>query len=31
VDVMYEDRRYELMKDMAAKPVMVEINLPAMA
>jgi len=24
---MYEDRRYELMKDMAAKRVMVEINL----
>jgi adenosine deaminase len=27
VDVMYEDRPYELMKDMAAKRVMVEINL----
>ena len=27
VDVMYENRPYELMKDMAAKRVMVEINL----
>ena len=27
VDVMYEDRPYELMNDMAAKRVMVEINL----
>jgi adenosine deaminase len=27
VDVMYEDRPYELMKDMAARRVMVEINL----
>jgi adenosine deaminase len=27
VDVMYEDRPYELMKDLAAKRVMVEINL----
>ena len=27
VDVMYEDRPYELLKDMAAKRVMVEINL----
>jgi adenosine deaminase len=27
VDVMYEDRPYELLKEMAAKHVMVEINL----
>ena len=27
VDIMYEDRPYELMKDMAAKRVMVEVNL----
>jgi hypothetical protein len=27
VDVMYEDRPYDLMKDMAARRVMVEINL----
>jgi len=27
VDVMYEDRPYELLKDMAAKRVLVEINL----
>jgi adenosine deaminase len=27
VDVMYEDRSYELLKEMAAKHVMVEINL----
>jgi adenosine deaminase len=27
VDVMYEDRPYDLMKDMASKRVMVEINL----
>jgi adenosine deaminase len=27
VDVMYEDRPYELLKEMAAKHVLVEINL----
>lgn len=31
VDVMYEDRPYELLKDMAAKRVLVEINLTSNA
>jgi len=31
VDVMYEDRPYELLKDMAAKHVLVEINLTSNA